>query len=123
MYSKARDFEPDVIVVRCVENCPAKDVDAALFQKEMEALLRYLDKNGKAKIVMTTGFWRHPLDEAICAFAKEKGYPCVELGDLGEDDTMKAIGLFDHKGVANHPGDLGMKHIASRIAAELLPLI
>ena len=39
----------------------------------------------------------------------------VELGDLGEQDEMKAIGLFAHKGVANHPGDAGMAAMAERI--------
>jgi hypothetical protein len=43
----------------------------------------------------------------------------VELGDLGERDDMKAIGLFEHRGVANHPGDLGMQTMSDRIFAVL----
>ena len=52
-------------------------------------------------------------------FCKENGYPCVDLGDLGQDDRMKAIGLFEHTGVANHPGDEGMNAIAKRILKVL----
>jgi len=48
-------------------------------------------------------------------FAAENGYPLVELGDLGELDEMKAVGLFEHTGVAAHPGDLGMEKISERI--------
>jgi hypothetical protein len=36
---------------------------------------------------------------------------------------MKAIGLFEHEGVANHPGDIGMKNIAERILKELKNLL
>ena len=89
----------------------------------MNALLKYFDKSQKAKVVLTTSFWRHPGDAAILEYAKERGLPCVQLGDLGEQDEMKAIGLFVHEGVANHPGDLGMKKIAERIYAELEKLI
>ncbi|MBQ2748942.1 MAG: hypothetical protein IJF34_04070, partial [Clostridia bacterium] len=78
---------------------------------------------GKAKFVLSTGFWRHPGDKAITDFAKIHGLPLVPLGDLGEDPAMKAIGLFDHTGVANHPGDRGMEAIAQRLWHEMDPLL
>jgi hypothetical protein len=34
---------------------------------------------------------------------------------------MKAIGLFEHEGVAAHPGALGMRRIAERIWEALRP--
>lgn len=123
LYREARRFGADVIVLRMVENCPGKNVDPVRFREALAELVAYLDAKGKAKVIVTTGFWRHPLDDALRAFAAERGYPTVELGDLGEDDAMKAIGLFEHKGVANHPGDLGMEQIAARIAVPLLPML
>ena len=90
-----------------------------VFKKELDALIKYLDGKGGAKIIVTTGFWKHPGDKQIRALTDEAGYDLVELGDLGEDDKMKAIGLFEHSGVANHPGDEGMKAIAERISAVL----
>ena len=122
-YENARAFGADIILVRFIENCPSDGFDEVAFKKELDTLLRYLDSTQNARIVITTGFWRHPGDNALRAYAKENALPCVELGDLGEDDTMKAIGLFAHEGVANHPGDLGMQMIAQRCAEQLLPLI
>lgn len=115
----AREFSADIIVMRFIENCPVADFDGDIFKEQLDTLLAYLNKSGKAKIIMSTGFWRHPGDNFICEYAKEKGYNVVELGDLGEKDEMKAIGLFEHEGVANHPGDLGMKKIGERLFFEL----
>ena len=123
IFESARDFEADVIVMRFVENCPKDDFDPEIFKKELNSLLSFLDKSKNAKIIMTTGFWKHPGDDAIIEYAKENNLPCVELGDLGELDEMKAVGLFEHDGVANHPGDLGMKKIAERIFEELKKII
>jgi hypothetical protein len=118
-YADARNFCADIIIVRFIENCKSKDFEPDVFKKELDALIKYLDGKGGAKIIVTTGFWKHPGDKQIRALTDEAGYDLVELGDLGEDDKMKAIGLFEHSGVANHPGDEGMKAIAERIAVAL----
>jgi len=119
LYEAAHRFDADVIVFRLIENCPAADFDSAAFTKELDALLSYLNPSGKAKILMSTGFWRHPGDGAIEAYAAQHALPLVRLGDLGEDDRMKAVGLYSHRGVANHPGDEGMKQIAERLMHAL----
>lgn len=72
---------------------------------------------------MTTGFWYHPGDNKIIEYSKENSLPCVVLGDLGEQEEMKAIGLFEHGGFANHPGDLVMKNIAERIFEEIKKIL
>ena len=114
-FEAARDFHADIIIMRLVENCPRDHYNADLFQKEYGKLLSYLDGTGHARIVITTGFWKHIADGAIREYAQKNGYPLAELNDLGEDESMKALGLFKHSGVANHPGDKGMKAIADRI--------
>lgn len=114
-YENARLFDADIIIMRFIENCPSEAFDSQVFQERYKELLGYLNPTGRAKIVITTGFWRHVGDEAICEFAEKNGFPLVELGDLGEQEEMMAFGLFEHKGVAAHPGDLGMEHMADRI--------
>ena len=115
LYEAARDFHADIIVMRFVENCPKKDFDKQIFKTETVHLLKYLNPFNTANLILTTGFFNHPADTGIIELAKEFSLPLVKLGDLGEKDEMKAIGLFEHSGVANHPGDLGMKNIADRI--------
>ena len=118
LFKDARDFNADIIVARFIENCPENNFDSSIFKKEYNSILAFLNKSQKVKIVLTTGFWRHPGDNALSSMQKNN-LPCVDLGDLGEQDKMKAIGLFEHSGVANHPGDLGMKNITERIFNKL----
>ena len=114
-FEAARLFGADIIIIRLIENCKIAEYNGEKFKLELARLIDYLNLTKKAKVIVTTGFWKHPGDSDIIDFCKENGYPCVELGDLGQDDRMKAIGLFEHTGVANHPGDEGMKAIAERI--------
>ena len=117
-YRTVRDFQPDILIMRLIENCPAAEFDMGKFGVEYVKFVDYLSGAG-TKVIFTTGFWKHPGDEAIKKAAEKKNCPCVYLGDLGELDEMKAIGLFSHSGVAQHPGDLGMQKIAERILAEI----
>lgn len=118
-YESARAFGADVIVMRLIENCSSKEFEPDTFRKSLADYLAFLNPAGRAKVIFTTGFWRHPGDEEIIRLAEEMQMPLVSLGDLGELDEMKAIGRFAHTGVANHPGDLGMEKIAERISEEL----
>lgn len=114
MYSPAKDFDADIIVARFIENCPSDGFDCEVFKREYSDFLKFLGSD-KTKIVFTGSFWNHPGNGTVKEVAEEKGFPCVELSDLGERDDMKALGLFEHEGVANHPGDKGMATIAERI--------
>ena len=118
-YAAARDFAPDVIVFRAMENCPKADFNKEVFLKEAKKLLSYLDPKGRAALCFTTPFWHHPGDEAMEVLAKEFGAPLILLGDLGERDEMKALGKFEHRGVSVHPSDRGMEEIAARLCRVL----
>ena len=119
LYEAARNFQADVIIWRAVENCPTEGFEKDIFISALDGLLGYLNPDGHAKILLTTGFWRHIADEGIRAYGQAHNLSLCELGDLGELDEMKALGLFEHEGVANHPGDLGMQKIAERICKAL----
>lgn len=117
-FAPVREFQPDILVMRAVENCPIADFKPEAFQCAYEALIGYL-KAAQTKVILTTSFWKHPGDGAIQAVAEKFGYPCIYLGQLGEQDAMKAVGKFDHTGVAAHPGDAGMASIAKAILKEI----
>ncbi len=115
LFKTAREFAADVIIMRFAENCPQKEPNYELFKQQFHTLLEYLNKSGKAKIVMSTSFWGNVFDSTMEQYAKEHNYPFVVISDLGKDKSMMALGLFEHEGVAHHPGDKGMQAIADRI--------
>lgn len=113
-YENAHSFSADIVVMRMIENCTIKDFDCEIFYNEYVKLISYLNPENR-KVVLTSGFWKHPGDKVIEQVAKDFGYSFAYLGELGEDDNMKATGLFEHSGVAAHPGDVGMRAIAEAI--------
>ncbi len=118
-YENARDFEADVIVVKLCANSPAKDFEPEKFAENFPRLMDYLNKTGKAKFVICTEFYNHPAEPVLRQYAESNSYPVCHLSDLSEKPEMMALGLFEHEGVAHHPGDLGMATIAQRVCAVL----
>ena len=112
----AREWEPDIVIVRLTENTPVNTLEGRDYAAELAWLMQYFNPNGRARFVITDGFWPNP-EKDIAAYraAQMTNAAFVSLTDLGQRDDMKAIGLFEHAGVAAHPGDKGMEEIAERL--------
>ena len=123
IFESARVFDADVIIVKLCGNSPHTDFDANLFKVNFEKLIAFFNPSDKAKIVVATEFVHHPAEETLIVYAKEKDLPLCYLSDIADHDEYKAIGLFEHGGVAGHPGDRGMREIADRIIEKLKELI
>jgi hypothetical protein len=119
-YSSARAFEPDYIIVRIGENTDRDMLERYSYKDALVKMIRFFNPDKKAQVVVTDMFWKsEALDKPTEEAAREEGYEFVSIGDLGEDGANKALGLFEHSGVASHPGDLGMQRIAARILTIL----
>ena len=118
-FKGAREFSADTVIFRLGENVRRDRFDEYPLTEYMRAFMDYFTDSAK-KVVVTDTFWEHSY---ICSvlqnLAHEKGYEFVSICDLGEQDENKALGLFEHAGVAGHPGDLGMQRIAERILTKL----
>lgn len=121
-FRAAAEFGADVLVFRIGENIDVNKTSVCELEKDFAHLVSFLGGEKEGVQVLITGlFWPGPVREGILkSMAEEKGYLYVPLDDLGLDASMTAIGLFEHTGVAGHPGDLGMRHIAGRIMDKLM---
>ena len=109
-----RDFSANIILFRFGENVDCR-CEKKQFYNCLRQMTEYIAPNDAA-LVFTTCFWKNPVvDECIRELSVSTGGKLIELGDLGDDASMKAGGLFSHSGVAAHPGDRGMRVIADRI--------
>ena len=109
---------PDYVIVAIGENAPAiNESNAADYQRLLAGIARpFASMANRPKIVMRSPFWANEMKAKCTArAAAEVGAVYVDAGPLGLQDENKAIGLFAHKGVANHPGDLGMRRLANLI--------
>ncbi len=117
-YGRALSYHADVAVIRLGENAPLSD-KLAQFEKCYVCLAEKLAADGKI-VICTDLFWKHAaFDKFVKNLAEEKNYGFVQIYDLGNDDSMKAVGRFENVGVAVHPGDKGMDQIAHRLFSAI----
>lgn len=118
VYEEERAFGADHIVFRLGENVVRGQVEG--FGESARALLSYLDTRG-AHVICAPCFWpNETVDAQIREVAVACGYTLVELAQLSADERTMALGLFEHSGVAMHPGDYGMDCIAALLADAIL---
>ena len=118
-FKGVKDFHADTVIFRFGENIRREDLESHPLFEHLKAFVEYFAQEVK-KVVVTDCFWEYEsVGNAFKTLAKENGYEFVPLSDLGYQDENMAIGLFEHKGVAMHPGDLGMQRIAERILEKL----
>ena len=115
-YRSARDCDADIVIIRIGENIRNADLEKVDCKPYFDMAVKYLAKNPEAKVIITDNFWYSELIyNHTRSIAEENGYTFCPIGELSKDEANMAIGLFEHRGVSIHPGDLGMKRIAERI--------
>ena len=120
-YLPARDFAADLVIIRIGENIPRAMLEEHPVGEHWVHMVKFFAaKNPGAHVITTDNFWHiEALDTAFRAEAEKNGWHFVKLHDLESIEGTMAIGLFEHVGVARHPGDYGMQLIAERILAAV----
>lgn len=85
-----------------------------------EEMIRFFAHNARM-VIVTDCFWRNDArDEMLKNIANDNGYIFCSISGLEDDRRNMALDEYEHRGVAGHPSDLGMKAIAERIAKCIL---
>ena len=118
-YSAVREFDPHIIVIRIGENVTAKKHLEVDCKPGFATAVDFLVGKSAERVIITDMFWYSVYNNVFEEVCREKGYTFCHLTDLEQDERTMALGLFEHRGVAGHPGDFGMQCIADRILAKI----
>ena len=111
-------YAPDYVVIAIGENVPSLGAaDAPDYTQFLVRLAKPLAESARRPpVVMRSPFWRNAVKaDCTARAAAAVGAAYVDAGPLGAQEENLALGLFAHKGVAKHPGDLGMRRLADLI--------
>lgn len=118
-YSEVKSFNADIVIIRIGENITAAkhlEVDCKPYvAKAIEFFSACAEQ-----VIVTDMFWYSVYNDCFKEICDEKGYTFCHITDLEEDESNMAKGLFEHKGVASHPSDLGMQRLANRILDKII---
>ena len=121
-YSNLKDFDADAVVIVIGENIVENEHTQDELADKFSELISYLRK-GKSNVpvfISKPFLWEKPIVcKAIEKAAAESNAMIMDMSELSQDLSFRAIGKFEHSGVAAHPGDKGMKMIADIIYRNL----
>lgn len=117
---KEIDFAPDTVVLAIAENVPAPKTpeEQKSFRDALVRLLGALKAKSNPTFYVRSSFWANSTkDDILKDVCNEFGGVFVDIGALGKDEKnfARSEREYEHKGVAAHPGDRGMKAIADAI--------
>ena len=118
-YSEVKDFDANIIVIRIGENITAAKHLQVNCKPYFAKAVDFLVGPGAEKVIITDMFWYSIYNDCLREVCEEKGHTFCHLTDLENDERTMAKGLFEHAGVAGHPGDFGMQCIADRILEKI----
>lgn len=119
---KAEVKQPDILIVQIGENVSEENIkDPKKFETEYVKLLSNFPH---AKRVITLPFWPSKQKEyAITNVAIRTNSYLVDISHLGDctdpQNFAKSYKKYKKPGVGEHPGDVGMKHIADCLYATI----
>lgn len=117
-YKDAASFNADAIVIILGENILESEYTEEELADKFAEFADFLRGNRKhTPVFMSKPFmWdKSKVSKAVDKAAKIIGASVMNMDELKNDITYRAIGRFDHSGVAAHPGNRGMKKIAEII--------
>ena len=125
-YSNLKDFEADAVVIVLGENIHENEHTQDELADKFSELISYLRK-GKSNVPVLISqpfLWEKPVVcKAIEKAAAELNAMVMDMSELSQDLSFRAIGKFEHSGVAAHPSDKGMKRIADIIYRNLAKVL
>lgn len=113
-------FKPDLVILAIGENVPAlKDTEKQqAFKTALLKLMKRLKTGPETKLVVRSCFWANAaMDKVLREACAEAGGVFADISALAADESNygRAERPYKHAGVANHPGDKGMRGIADGI--------
>lgn len=112
-FKNINEFHPDIIILQVGDN--VKNIND--FRDAYKALMGFLSKN-ESKIICISTWWEDKVkDDIIKDICYDNSAIYINISDLSKNTSNVALSerKFINNGVANHPGDKGMKNIADRI--------
>ncbi len=117
---KIKAIVPDIITFQFGDNTPVSQITAESFAN---ALIQCIDfcysVNPDMKIILSKNFYGPDVKIQGALIAAERRN--VEIVDLSVHniDENKALGQYEHSGVAGHPNDIGMEMVAKTFYAAI----
>lgn len=123
LFSPAREFCADVVVIFVGEHVCQQNFDAKLFERYYKKLVEFVKVKSNACVLLCTTLFRSPCDKVIQEFANKNKLPCIFMGSLMLKEGMLGRTRYKSAYLDSFPNDRGMREIAEGILCIIGPFL